>query len=223
MAPLRHCEGVCYGLLMPVPLLTRLGSTCCNFVANLLILSILCAVMPGAARAGFVNFETAPVHPVALSPDGRMLAVCNLPDGRVELFDVSSGVPVSAGNVPVGIDPVSLRFRTTNEMWVANYISRSVSIVNVTRRLVVDTIETLDGPADIAFAGTPARAFVSCAKENTVQVFDAATRQAITNLVVDGERPKAMAVSPDGAKLYVAILESGNGSTILVGLQPDTT
>jgi hypothetical protein len=41
----------------------------------------------------FVNFETAPIHPVALSPDGSTLAVCNLPDMRVEVFDVSSTVP----------------------------------------------------------------------------------------------------------------------------------
>ena len=34
----------------------------------------------------FINFESAPVHPVALAPDGRTLAICNLPDGRVELF-----------------------------------------------------------------------------------------------------------------------------------------
>jgi hypothetical protein len=42
-------------------------------------------------------------------------------------------------------------------------------------------------------------------------------------VVIDGERPKAMAISPDGTKLYVAIFESGNGSTILVGVrvEPD--
>ena len=183
---------------------------------------ILAAVSLAQQPSSFVNFETAPVHPVALGPDGRTLAVCNLPDGRVELFDVSSGVPTAIGDVPVGIDPVSLRFRTTNELWVLNHISRTINVVDVARRLVVDTVATLDGPADIQFAGTPVRAFVSCAKENTVQVFDALTRQVITNLVIDGERPKAMALSPDGTKLYVAIFESGNGSTILVGTQPDT-
>src|SRR4051794_10507329 len=48
-----------------------------------------------AGMANFINFETAPVHPIALSPDARALALCNLPDGRVELFDVSTGTPVS--------------------------------------------------------------------------------------------------------------------------------
>lgn len=177
---------------------------------------------PCQAASSFVNFETAPVHPVALGPDGRTLAICNLPDGRVELFDVSGGQPTPIGNVPVGLDPVSLRFRSTNELWVLNHISRTISVVDVTRRLVVDTMATLDGPADVAFAGTPMRAFVSCAKENTVQVFDPVTRQIITNLTIQGELPKAMALSPDGTKLYVAIFESGNGSTILVGAQPNT-
>src|SRR5687767_9066252 len=117
--------------------------------------------------SSFVNFETAPVHPIALGPDGRTLAVCNLPDGRVELFDVASGVPKPIGDVPVGVDPVSVRWRSTNELWVANYISRSISVVDVARRLVIDTLATLDGPADIQFAGSPTRAFISCAKENT--------------------------------------------------------
>jgi len=180
------------------------------------------AVSQAQQSSSFVNFETAPVHPVAISPDGHTLAVCNLPDGRVELFGLAGALPTPLGDVPVGIDPVSLRFRTTNELWVLNHISRSINIVDVTRRLVLDTIATLDGPADIQFAGSPMRGFVSCAKENTVQVFDALTRQVVTNLVIDGERPKAMALSPDGAKLYVAIFESGNGSTILVGTQPDT-
>src|SRR6266496_886676 len=56
-----------------------------------------------AAESSFINFETAPVHPLALSPDRLILAVCNLPDGRVELFDISSGIPVHSGDVAVGI------------------------------------------------------------------------------------------------------------------------
>src|SRR5439155_19429503 len=99
--------------------------------------------------------------------------------------------------------------------WVVNHISRTISIVDVARHHVMDTITTLYGPADIAFAGSPLRAFVSCAKENTVQVFDALTRQLVANVVINGERPKAMTVSPDGSKVYVAIFESGNASTLV--------
>src|SRR5262245_61447425 len=112
--------------------------------------------------AGFVNFETALVHPLALAPGGNLLAACNLPGCRVELFDVSGAVPAPLGNVPVGVDPVSVQFRTTNELWVVNHISASVSIVDVARRRVVATLHTAAGPADLVFAGTPQRVFVSC-------------------------------------------------------------
>src|SRR5262245_32820937 len=83
------------------------------------ILLVVCATvglevnLQAATTNSFVNFETAPVHPVAISPDGRWLAVCNLPDARLELFDVTSGIPVSTGSVMVGLDPVTVRFRTS--------------------------------------------------------------------------------------------------------------
>jgi len=50
---------------------------------------------------------------------------------------------------------------------------------------------------------------------NVIQVFDPATRALTGQVLIDGERPKAMATSPDGSKVYAAIFESGNGSTIL--------
>jgi DNA-binding beta-propeller fold protein YncE len=181
--------------------------------------SILVGLVCGEAfcveRGSYVNFETAPVHPIALSSDGYTLAVCNLPDNRLELFNVSSGVPVHIGDVPVGLDPVSVRFRGTNEIWVVNHISCSVNIVDLAQRRIVATLHALAGPADVAFAGTPLRAFVTCAKANTVQIFDPVARVTVANVVIDGERPKAMALSADGSKLYVAIFESGNASTIL--------
>src|ERR1044071_1524806 len=90
----------------------------------------------------YVNFESAPVHPIALSPDGQQLAVCNLADGKLEIFDVRSGNPVFRGMVPVGIDPVSVRYRNNEEVWVVNQISDSVRVVNLQTLNVTATIET---------------------------------------------------------------------------------
>src|SRR5258706_811716 len=163
----------------------------------------------------FMNFETAPVHPIALSPDGQKLAVCNLADGKLEIFDVRSGNLVPIGMVSVGIDPVSIRFLNDNQAWVVNHISDSVSVVDIAALRVLATIDTLDTPADVVFAGSPLRAFVSCALPNKLQVFDPDTRQWLTNVVIDAERPKALGVSPDGQKVYAAIFESGNGTTVV--------
>ena len=69
--------------------------------------------------------------------------------------------------------------------------------------------------ADVVFAGNPVRAFVSCPAENVVQVIDPETLTVIQTISIEAERPKALAASPDGSKVYAAIFESGNGSTIL--------
>ena len=71
------------------------------------LLAALGLALPSVSAETFVNFETIPVHPIELSPDRSTLGVCNVPDGRLELFDVTSSTPVSRESVPVGIDPVS--------------------------------------------------------------------------------------------------------------------
>lgn len=167
------------------------------------------------ATTNFVNFETAPVHPVVLGPDGQTLAVCNLPDNRVELFDVSQGIPLPRGSVPVGLDPVALRFASPTELWVVNHISSSISIVDVPSLTVVATLDTPAGPSDLVFAGNPRRAWISCSRSNAVIAVDVTTRAAVANIAIEGERPRAMGTSPDGTRVYVAIFESGNGTTII--------
>src|SRR5690606_41272568 len=70
----------------------------------------------------------------------------------------------------------------------------------------------------IAAAPGGARLFVSCSQANVVQVFDPADLAALPQeIAIDGEDPRALAVSPDGSQVYVAVFESGNGSTILGG------
>ncbi|MDB6032826.1 MAG: hypothetical protein JWM16_3164 [Verrucomicrobiales bacterium] len=190
-----------------------LGTLCCF---PLVVLALLVSAGSGrSAITNFVNFETAPVHPIALGPDGHTLAVCNLPDNRVELFDVSSGIPIPIGSVPVGLDPITARFASATELWVVNFISSSISIIDVVAQNVVATLDTPAGPSDLVFAGTPRRAWVSCARTNAVLVIDPVTRSPLATLAIDAERPRAMAASPDGSKVYVAIFESGNGTTVI--------
>lgn len=170
------------------------------------------------AQSSFVNWEVPHVHPLDLTPDGTRLLAVNTADARLEVFDTTGPKLARLFDVPVGIDPVSVRARTNDEVWVVNHISDSVSIVRLSTRNVVDTITTADEPADVVFAGAPERAFVSCSQVNTIQVFDPANTQSAPLVVpIVGEEPRALARSVDGSKVYVAIFESGNGTTILGG------
>ena len=155
------------------------------------------------------------MHPIELSPDNSMLAVANLPGARLELFDTGESGFQPLDSIPVGLDPVTVRFRHASEVWVVCHISDAINIVDLNTGRVERIIPTKDGPCDVVFAGNPERAYVSCAFENTVQVFDPVTHALLENIVVKGERPRAMGVSPDGSKVYVAVFESGNASTIL--------
>ena len=175
---------------------------------------------PGAdATTGtFVNWETGHVHPVDLTPDGSKLLVCNTADNRLEVFDVTGGVPALVSEIPVGLDPISVRARGNGQAWVANNISDSISVVDLNARNVVNTLKTRDEPSDVIFAGAPLRAFVSCSQANVVQVFDPADLTAApTDIAINGEDPRALAVSPDGLTVYAAIFNSGNATTVLGG------
>lgn len=188
-------------------------------VRSVRFFAILLIGVAGAwAQEAFTNFETPQIHPVDISPDRSTLAVCNTADARIELFNVTSGSASPIGSVPVGYDPVSVRFRNNNELWVVNHISDSVSVVDVPTRRVRATIPTADEPCDVVFAGNPVFAFVSCSQVNRVQRFDPDNLgTAPTNIEILAEDPRALAVSPDGLTVYAAIFESGNRSTIIAG------
>jgi DNA-binding beta-propeller fold protein YncE len=187
-------------------------------IPALFALATIATPAASATQETLVNWETAHVSPMALDAAAGRLFVCNTPDGRLEVFDVTGAAPVHLFDVPVGVDPVSVRQRTANEVWVVNSISDSISIVDLARGAVVRTVQTEDEPADVVFAGSPLRAFVTCAQPNLVQVFDPVAPTApLAEIPILGEEPRAMAVSADGSTVYAAVFESGNGSTVLGG------
>ena len=133
------------------------------------LLSLCCLLLgaaPAAAQPSFVAFESGPVRPLALSPDGSQLFAVNTPDNRLEIFDVVAGSLVPAGSVPVGMEPVAVAARNDDEVWVVNHLSDSVSIVDLTATppQVVRTLLVGDEPRDVVFAGSGGnRAFVTTA------------------------------------------------------------
>ncbi len=105
----------------------------------------------------FIEFESGPVRPVALSPNGTRLFVANIPDNRLEVFVVNPGGTLThAISIPVGMEPVAVAARTDTEVWVVNHLSDSVSVVDLAAAppRVVRTLLVGDEPRDIVFAGT---------------------------------------------------------------------
>jgi len=167
----------------------------------------------------FVNFESAHVHPLDMTPDGTRLLAVNTANNTLEVFSINpDGSLVISSSIPVGQDPVSVRARSNSEAWVANVISDTVSIVDLTQSAVIRTLQTENEPSDIVFAGNPLRAFVSAAERESVQVFDLGNLDAAPQeVLLIGEQPRALAVSPDGNTVYAAFFESGNQTTVVPG------
>ncbi|MBX2801981.1 MAG: hypothetical protein KTR31_30150 [Myxococcales bacterium] len=123
--------------------------------------TLIALAVAAQAQPAFLQFETGPVRPVALSPDGSLLFVANVTDGHLQIYDVVDTGLWYRGAVPVGLDPVSVAARTDDEVWVVNHLSDSVSVVDVDELRVSRTLLVGDEPRDVVFA--QGRAFVTTA------------------------------------------------------------
>lgn len=177
--------------------------------ALLLILTLL-------PLPAFQHFEARQQDPIALSPDGTRLLALHSPASSLSVFDVSNPLrtaPLLIGEIPVGTEPVTVRMRTNDEAWVVNEVSDSISIVSLSARAVVMTLRCADEPADVCFAN--GKAYVSCARNQRVLVFNVTTRNLVGEIAIKGLSPRALTASVDGSKVYLASLLSGNRTTIL--------
>src|ERR1041385_8903887 len=140
----------------------------CFCLISLLLMSFVISRHKQASASStgpsFIEFESGHVRPLAMSPDGRTLFAVNTPNGTIEVFDLTSGIPVFRSRVAVGLEPVAVAARSASEVWVGNHLSDSVSIVSLAGTPhVVRTLLVGDEPRDIVFAGNPLRAFITTA------------------------------------------------------------
>ena len=180
------------------------------FGSGCLLLGPLCAQVPLSA---YVNFEARQTNPLRISPDGKWLCAVNSADARLSVFNITQTTPLLAKEIAVGVEPVSVNPRTNDEVWVVNELSDSVSIISIASGIVTDTINVKDEPADVVFAG--GFAFVSVAGNNEVRVYNVSTHGLAATIPLRGQQPRALAVSADGSKIYVAFAESGNRTTLI--------
>jgi DNA-binding beta-propeller fold protein YncE len=197
---------------------------------------------PKPPPPAYTLFESGQVRPLALSPDGTQLFAVNTPDGRLEVFDLGPQGPTHRASIPVGLEPVAVAARTNSEAWVVNHLSDSVSVVNVGRsepNRVTRTLLVGDEPRDLVFAGPQKRrAFITTAHRGQnspvdpqlttpgvgradVWVFDSNDLddslggEPLTIITLFSDTPRALAATPDGARVYVAAHASGNRTTTL--------
>src|SRR5256714_6953918 len=184
--------------------------------------------------ATFKTFESPQVHRLAWTRDGTRLLAVNSPNATLSVFQLVSGSPVLTAEIPVGFEPVSVAARNNREAWVVNWLSDSVSVVDLSTGNVTRTIDVGDEPTDVLFAGlNNEKAFVCVSGGGTqtvggfstitgangaVKVFLDASNPTPGNMQaiqIFGKQPRALARSSDGSRVFVSVFESGNQTTIV--------
>ncbi len=218
-----------------------LGIQAGEVVALVTLACALSAAPPVLAQPNFLAFESDPVRPLAITPDGSRLIAVNTPDNQIEVFDLANDALTKSFAVQVGMEPVAVAARSNDEVWVVNHLSDSISIVDISGApRVVRTLLVGDEPRDIVFAGTSGnRAFITTAHRGQnspfprseydvagvgradVWVFDADALGSslggdpLAIVTLFGDRPRALAVTVDRSTVYAAVFRSGNATKVV--------
>ncbi len=174
----------------------------------------------GAAVASPTHFEGRQTHPIAIISSERQVVLVDSIRGRLSVLQTStngsslgSSLPVLIAEIPAGLEPVSVRVRTENEVWVVNEVSDSISIVSLSQRQVVATLPCPDEPADVVIAGD--LAWASRARNALPRIFDVVQRKEIGTVPLVEVLPK---LSPHGVVRTESCRESPAASWRTAGI-----
>jgi YVTN family beta-propeller protein len=201
---------------------------------------VLCSVtslLTQSASSSFLNFESGPVRPLALSPSKGLLFAANTPDNRLEVFRVTADGLERAGETVTGLEPIAIAARTEAEVYVVNHLSDSVSVVDASdpsKPYVKATLLVGDEPRDVVIGGpSHDKVFITTAHRGQnnprdpqlstpgvgradVWVFNANSLSAAPSIItLFCDTPRSLAVSGDGTKVYAAAFHSGSQTTCL--------
>src|SRR6266699_2067063 len=169
----------------------------------------------------YKNFEAPQVHPLTITPDGTRLLAVNTPNGTLSVFHVTGNSLTLMAEIPVGLEPVSVAARNNNEAWVVNWLSDSVSVVDLGGFRTTRTFDVGDEPTDVVFAGQQKEfAFVCVSGPSEVRVFDPASPSTAPQVIaIRAKQPRALARDSSGGQVFVSVFESGNQTTVVPAAQ----
>jgi len=165
-------------------------------------------------------------YAAALAPNGKQVAVSNWGEESVSFLDAKTWKETS--RIKVGSHPNDLGFARDGRLFVANAGSNSVSVIRDGK--VLETIKTSfdpnapvgSTPAALAITADGRRLYVANADNNDVAVVDITKprESVLLGFIPTPWYPSAIAVSPDGKKLFIG---SGKGGLNLNGNFPAET
>ncbi len=175
---------------------------------------------------------------IVRSPDGKTLAISGDLAGAVRFIDIQSG-KVSAP-IAVGAHPFGLVYSADGKtLYAANWGESSISAIDVPAANVRASIPVGKHPQALALSPDGSRLYVSETDEDSIGIVDTATQVRASAIAVSpftnaqagslsGTSPTAIALSPDGMRMYVAqsainavgVIDVGSARPHLLGALP---
>ena len=138
---------------------------------------------------------------IAITPDGKYAYVTDFADEEVSVISTQTNAVVKS--IPVGDGPTGIAISPTGKFaYVADHAQNVVEVINTeTMAVSGPPIEVGEDPKGIEF--TPAgTAYVVDQGGEEVSAIDPLTRK-VTGIELETAQPRAISISPDGAKAYV--------------------
>jgi YVTN family beta-propeller protein len=165
------------------------------------------SILEGGPQPAVVTTLTGFSRPwgVAASPDGSRVYVTNSGSDAVTVIDGATG-EILVPAVGVGTEPRGVAVAPDGTVYVANFGSSSVSVLDPERESAAIHVAVGAGPEGVA-VGADGTAYVTNSQEIGVAVIrpaGALRPRIVTRLTLDGLEPRGIATDPDGKSLYVA-------------------
>jgi YVTN family beta-propeller protein len=144
---------------------------------------------------------------LAITPNGAQVYVVAQANNQVNVIDTGSQTVIA--NIDVGSHPTRVAFSPDGTRgYVTSLYGGTISVIDVNSKGVIGSFPAGAGPVAVAAAST-GRLYVSNQYSNTVTVHDLSGNMlaTISGLLF----PNAVAVTPDGTRVFVT---NGNGATV---------
>jgi len=162
---------------------------------------------------------------IAITPDNHYAYVANnnndtIPHGdSVSVIDLTTNTLVTTIIDPSFNEPYTVTINAKGTIaYVTNSNGSTITLISIPSNTVIGTIGGFDGPSGMVIAPNGTTAYVNnyggpilgSGNGNTVRVVDLTTNTIVGAPITVGQAPASLAMTPDGAFVYVINYVNGN-------------